>query len=81
MVEEIRVEGILRRLDSDTPWDYGSHRIEQDGLVYLLASDEVNISDYEGRPVWLSGRIVEHYTREESCPSCVRVSEIDTLYY
>ena len=47
----------------------------------MLACEEENMSDYEDRLVWLSDRIEEHYSPEESSPRCLRVTEIGTLYY
>lgn len=80
MAEQIRVEGIIRRSDPDSPLAYGSHYVEQEGFFYVLSSEDVDLNEYERRPMKLYGTMVEG-SSDENGPQRLRVTEIGPLYY
>lgn len=76
MVQEIQVEGTLRRLEPGTRWGCGCHLIEQDGFLYALTSDRQDLTRYEDSDVRLSGRIEQIRRSDTDDPTCLNVTEV-----
>jgi len=73
------LDGRLEKAE-EAPWGYGTHvLIENTGTRFALESETVELSEYEGQAVRLSGNFVEGYpTREDpgEGPPYVNVTEV-----
>src|SRR5690606_31019046 len=58
-----------------TTWQYGTHTISnEDGVIYALRSENINLGDYEGKLVTIKGEKVEGYPVENG-PEFIDVTE------
>jgi hypothetical protein len=73
------LDGRLEKAE-DPPWEYGTHvLVENQGTRFALTSETVDLSEYEGQVVRLSGTFEEGYpTREDpgEGPPLVNVTEV-----
>ncbi len=66
--------GIIEPIEMST-WQYGTHTISDDTTFYALKSEKVNLENYEGKTVTISGERVEGYPVENG-PVFIKVTEI-----
>lgn len=58
-----------------TTWQYGSHTISNDTILFALRSQKVDLKKYEGKTVTIKGEKVEGYPVENG-PVFIEVTEL-----
>ncbi len=73
--EYIQVSGIIK--SGETIYGYGTHTLfDQDNLIYMLISNNVNLNDYLNKYVTLKGKKVQGYPLNEGDPELFEVISI-----
>lgn len=73
------LDGRLEKVE-EPPWGYGTHLlIENIGTRFALTSETVDLGEYEGEVVRVSGNFVEGYPTRENPgegPPLVNITEV-----
>jgi hypothetical protein len=79
---KIQAQGRLERAGS-TKYEYGSHALFPPGrrdIQYILRSDSVQLREYEGQNVQVTGSLVEDAPLDEGDPKLLDVFTVRPLF-